>query len=147
MKKNKILYFLCLLILICFSLQGCKSPFVTYRFPRGQSNSVWSTQDSSIVFYVGNNLIDPIYGKMETEDGSIEIEVSMSDLVSMVDFYRKEDRINPSADLPKSFAYGHGKVISRKVYQVEFTSADAYFETGQILTFYRIQEGDSSVVP
>ena len=147
MKKNKTLYFSCLLILICISLQGCKSPFVTYRFPRGQSNSVWSTKDNSIVFYVGNNLIDPIYGKMETEDGSIEIEVSMSDLVSMVDFYRKEDRINPSADLPKSFAYGHGKVISRKVYQVEITSADAYFETGQILTFYRIQEGDSSVVP
>lgn len=142
MKKNKILYFLCLLILICFSLQGCKSPFVTYRFPGGQPNSVWSTKDNSIVFYVGNNLIDPIYGEMETADGSVEIEICMSDLDTGVQFHHKKDGITPESD----FAYGHGKVISRKVYQVEITSADAYFETGQILTFYRIQEGDSSVV-
>ena len=143
MRRFKTFYLLCLLLIVCISFQGCKSPFVAYRFPGGQSNSVWATNDNSIVFYVGTSLIDPIYGIMETEDGSIEIEVCISDLDTGVQFHYKKDGITPESD----FASGHGKSISKKVYQVEITSADAYFESGQILTFYRIQEGDSSVVP
>lgn len=143
MRKYKTFYLLCLLLIVSVSLQGCKSPFVTYRFPGGQSNSVWATKDNSIVFYIGNQLIDPIYGIMETEDGSIEIEVTMSDLVTGVQFHYKEDGITPESD----FASGHGKAISRKLYQVEITSADAYFESGQILTFYRIEKGQEDASP
>ena len=139
MRKVKTSYWLCLLLIVCISLQGCKSPLVTYRFPGGQFNSVWATKDNSIVFYVGTSLIDPICGIVETEDGSTEIIINMSDTTSIVEFYHKEDGISLGSD----FAYGHGKVISKKEYQIEITSADTYFESGQILTFYRIQEGDS----
>ena len=138
MRKFKTFYLLSLLLTVCISLQGCKSPFITYRFPGGQSNSVWATKDKSIVFCVGTSLIDPIYGTVETEDGSTEIIIHMSDTTSIVEFYLKEDGITLGSD----FAYGHGKVISKKKYQVEITSADAYFESGQVLTFYRMVQGD-----
>ena len=138
MRKFKTFCLLCLVITVCISLQGCKSPFLTYRYPGGQYNSVWSTEDNSIVFHIGNSLADPIYGTIETEDGPEEIVISMSDYVLTVAFYHKEDGITSGSD----FAHGYGKVISRKEYQIEIDSADAYFESGQVLTFYRTVKGN-----
>lgn len=140
-RNNKIGKLLCLLS-ICVFLQGCQSPLVVYRHPAPQSNSVWSTDDDTVVFYVGEDEIDPIYGSIETDDGTVEISIAMGTTTSLVDFYYGEDRRNWDHITPlERFAYGYGKIISRKEYQIEITDADAFFESGQVLTFYRVQDG------
>ena len=129
---------LCCFLIVSVLLQGCQSPLVAYRYPRGQANSVWSTDDGAVAFSVGAEESDPVYGMIKTDDGSVEIETSMGPFTTFVYFYYKEDRINSHNDYEaKAFAEGHGKIISRKEYHVEITYAEAYFEVGQILTFYR----------
>lgn len=141
MEYTKSLRICCLLLLISVFLGGCKSPLVAYRYPGSQPNSVWSTKDGTVVFYIGDEKNDRIYGVIKTADSTVDIGIFMSDLVSLVDFYYAEDMRNwDNNNLPQSFAYGHGKVISKKEYQIEITSADAFFEAGQILTFYKTQE-------
>ena len=142
MEHTKSLRICCLLLLISVFLQGCKSPLVAYRYPGSQPNSVWSTKDGTVVFYIGDEKNDRIYGVIKTADSTVDIGISMSDLVSLVDFYYAEDmRSGDDSNLPKRFAYGQGKVISKKEYQIEITSADAFFDSGQMLTFYRTEKG------
>lgn len=146
MKKSKTLRLLLPLLMICVFLQGCESPLVAFRHPAPQSHSIWSTEDGSVVFCVGATEIDPIYGTIETSDGPVPIAITMSTLTDGVSFYYEEDKQNWDNDnIPESLADGFGKVISRKEYKIEITSADIFFESGQVLTFYRIYDGKSPI--
>ena len=138
MKPTRMLKVLSFFLIMSVLLSGCQSPFWANRFPGDQANSVWSTKDKNVVFHVGTDEMDPIYGHIQVPDGSVEIGISMSSLVTIVEFYYAEDIRNwDNNNPPQNFAYGHGKVINKKEYQIEITSADAFFESGQVLSFYR----------
>ena len=150
MKHTRITLLVCLMLAVSIFFSGCPSPLVAYRYPGAQPNTVWSTKDGTAIFYIGASEIDPVYGSVQTGKGTIEIGIAMSSLVSIVEFYDAEDMRNWDNDHPpESFAIGQGTVVSRKEYQIEIIRADAFFESGQILTFYRIGTrhgtGDGSV--
>ena len=140
MKHIKTSILLCILLTMILLLTGCKSPFVAYRYPAGQVNSVWETEDGSVMFRIGANEVDLIYGSVETEDGPVEFCVEISPFTDLVGFYYPEVLLEARAngETPEEFAGGYGRIISRKEYQIEITSADVVFTPGEILTFYRV---------
>lgn len=139
MKHIKTSILLCILLTMILLLTGCVSPLVAYRYPRAQTNTVWETKDGSVMFRVGANETDPVYGSAETEDGPVEFRVSISRQVSGVEFFYAEDtNTGNDGESLKSFAFGQGQVVSKKEYRIEIVSADAVFAPGEILTFYRV---------
>lgn len=141
MKHRKWLIALVAVMLLMVFLPGCVSPFVAYRYPRAQTNTVWETKDGSVMFRVGAHETDPVYGSAETGDGPVEFRVSISRQVSVVEFFYAEDtNTGNDGESLKSFAFGQGQVVSKKEYRIEIVSADAVFAPGEILTFYRVDD-------
>ena len=139
MKRIRLLKVLSLFLIMSILLTGCQSPFWSNRYPGGQANSVWSTKDGNVVFYIGDDEMDPVYGYIQTTDGIIEIEISMSPMVTFVEAYYAADA-RDNTNPPQSFACGHGNIINKKEFQMKITSADAFFKEGEVLTFYRLTE-------
>ena len=100
MKPTRILKVLSLFLIMSVLLSGCQSPFWANRFPGDQANSVWSTKDKNVVFHVGTDERDPIYGHIQVPNGSVEIGISMSSLVTIVEFYYAEDTRNRDNNTP-----------------------------------------------
>lgn len=74
MKKIIVLFLICLITIINF---GCVSPFIKYKHPSEQKYSTWVSDDGNISFCVEGESY-PVYGTMKTNDGNIDILISMS---------------------------------------------------------------------
>ena len=108
-------------------------------FPNKQPGTTWVTEDGKVAFCA--NEYDG-YGTIQTEDGPVEIAVTLHYTVP-VHFYYKEDyqQLDEGKQLvgPR-FAWGWGDVKNDHKFVVEITSADEYFEAGEKLVFYKVEE-------
>jgi len=139
MKKNKLIIFLSILVLLTVFLQGCPSPTTSERHPTNQPNTTWVTDDGKVTFCVGSDdSLSPLYGVVETENGSVEIVISMSSLTSFVAISFNDAGQTQTINQPiTSFAHGQGRTNSKDEFIIEITFAECYFENGELLVFHR----------
>ena len=139
MKKVKQIIFLCVFVFLITLLQGCPSPITSSRHPTSQPGTTWSTDDGKVTFCVdSSDTLSPVCGVVKTEDGDVEIVVSMSTNISFVeisfgDAYKAQKDDQPVV----SFAHGQGKTNSKDEFVIEIASAECFFETGEMLVFHK----------
>lgn len=115
--------------------------FTFHNHPTQQSNTVWQTADETMVFYVGDDRVDPVYCSVQTDEGTEELVFSMSGITTGVqilfaDDWRTMDKTQPL----DAFAFGHGTLRGKNKFVLEIVFADYIFEEGQRVVFHRVDE-------
>ena len=136
MKK---LCILCVLYLVLSILSGCTSFYLRNRHPSDQPGTTWRTEDGSVVFSVKE--YDPSgYGYIQTEEGKVDIVISMGMTTSMILISYAEDHANLEELQPlPTFARWDTESVRADTFVVKVIET-VYFEPGQILTFHKDPE-------
>jgi hypothetical protein len=129
----------CLILLLCLVLQGCPSPLTANNHPTSQKGTEWVSENGKVRFAIDpGEYLTPYYGTVETENGPVEIVISLSTHVTLVDFVLAED-----FDIEKplvTFARGQGDVNGKDEFVVRITSSNnEIFEVGEILVFHKVK--------
>ena len=141
MKKN---IYLALSFVLGMLLAGCANPYLMRTCATCQKGTTWTSEDGRITFFVDENdsvtAVCPVFGTIETEDGTIEVAIFMDYLdfdigVSAADHpgLFDDDPLNPCEEVWRySEAQTHSFVIE---------VVDGYYlKTGEIIQFYRVDE-------
>ena len=137
--KKKTTFLICLLLAFGIVFCGCKSPITVKRHPTNQPNTTWKTHDDFVTFYIDSNQRYPAYGILRTADRDIEIALRMSDVGTYVSFYYEDEYRNwNDTQVIYPFASGEGIAESMDKFVIQITSGDEYFEIGEKLVFYKM---------
>ena len=129
---------LCIIVLIV-TLHGCVSPYMKANIPCNQPGTTWSTEDGTVVFYVEEDR-SFVHGYIQTEDGKVEVVITMSHLTSDLHISYKDDFYSAAEDDPvPHFALWKYSKVQKDVFVVEVLHS-VFFQSGDILTFYKIDE-------
>ena len=137
----------CLILLMCLILQGCPSPLTANNHPTSQKGTEWVSENGKVRFAINpGEYVAPSYGTVETENGPVEIVISMSTHVTYVGVMMAEDFDVMMAEdfdgekIFKPFAKGQGDVNGKDEFVVRITSSNnEIFEVGEILVFHKVK--------
>ena len=136
MKKLRVL---CIGILLLGMLFGCTSFYLRNRHPSDQPGTTWRTEDGSVVFSVKENGPSG-YGYIQTEEGKVDIVISMGMTTSMILISYAEDYANLEELQPlPTFARWDTESVREDRFVVKVIET-VYFEPGQLLTFHKDTE-------
>lgn len=111
----------------------------TYRFenhPTSQPNSAWETKDGRVRFYCGADATDLVSGVVEVEGTIVEVCFSITPQTTDLIIWYPDDA---SDGVIEGFARGIEEVINDREFFITITSAEAIFEEGTVLLFYRTE--------
>lgn len=108
--------------------------------PSQQPRTTWATEDGKVELYFHGHVG---HGTIQTAEGPVEVAVTTSVQASQVDFYYEDEYQKMTGSTEPwghGFAWGWGEVKNNHKFVIEITSADKYFEAGEILAFYKVEE-------
>ena len=136
MKKVRVL---CVGLLLLGMLSGCTSFLLRNRHPSDQPGTTWRTEDGTVVFSVKE--YDPSgYGYIQTEEGKVDIVISMGMTTSMILISYADEHANTGENQPiPTFARWTTESVRKNTFVVRVNET-VYFEPGQLLTFHKVPE-------
>ena len=108
--------------------------------PSAQPQTTWVTEDGKVELHFQGTVG---HGTILTEDGPVAVAVSTSVQVTEIQIYHENEYQQMIAgDQPMGFGFaqGWGDVKNDHKFVIEITSADKYFEAGEKLVFYKVEE-------
>lgn len=140
-KISSVLLCALLALLLC----GCPNPRVMEQCATSQKGTTWKSTDGRVTFFVDDDdsvqAVCPVFGTVETGNGTEEIAIFMTYLTTMADITPADD---PGALDPKNV--GHSGLeswsysnVREDSFEIEVTKGH-WLKTGETLTFYRVDE-------
>lgn len=108
--------------------------------PSKQPQTTWVTEDGKVELYFYGHVG---HGTIQTAEGPVEVAVITSVQTSQVRFYYEDEyqqMIASDQPMDAGFAKGWSNVKNNHKFVIEITSADQYFEAGEKLVFYKVEE-------
>lgn len=133
-----------LCVLLSALLCGCPNPRVMEECATSQKGTTWQSTDGRVTFYVDDTdtgkAVCPVFGTVETEDGTEEIAIFMTYLTTDADITPADDpgALDPNAahDALESWSYSN---VREDSFDIGVTKGH-WLETGETLTFRRVDE-------
>lgn len=108
--------------------------------PSQQPRTTWATEDGKVELYFHGHVG---HGTIQTAEGPVEVAVRTSVQITRVEFYYEDEyqqMIASDQPMGAGFAQGWSNVKNNHKFVIEITSADQYFEAGEKLVFYKVEE-------
>lgn len=125
---------------VCLGIMAYNKKNTWQHHPSEQPRTTWVTEDGKVELYFHGHVG---HGTIQTAEGPVEVAVTTSVQSSRVAFYYEDEYQQMiSSDQPMGFGFAQGwnDVKNDHKFVIEITSADKYFEAGEKLVFYKIEE-------